>query len=390
MTGAQPFDHVGALRVGPELLAEGAREGPLAGRTFVAKDLFDVAGQRTGAGNPDFLAEAPVAERSAPSVEALVAAGATLWGKAHTDELAYSLTGTNVHYGTPVNVAAPGRVPGGSSCGSVAAVASGMVDLALGTDTGGSVRVPASYCGIVGLRPTHGRVSAEGLVPLAPSFDTVGWFTREGALAQSVGDVLLAPGGATAPFTRLVVAADAMAVAEPATEAALRSVLPSLGLPVEEVDVAEGDLAGWREAFRVLQGAEAWAVHGEWITRRRPHMGGGITARFGMAAAITADEVGAAQPVRDHVVARLADVLAGGGVLALPASSGPAHPLDVVAEAKSDLRDRTLRCTSIAGLAGAPALSLPLATVDGLPVGLSLLGPAGSDEALLDLAVRLC
>ena len=156
-----PTDHLGAFVIGPRLLESGAPGGPLSGLRFGVKDLFDVAGTRTGAGNPDWLADAPVASTDAPAVSALLAAGADLWGKTVTDELAYSLSGTNVHYGTPVNTAAPGHVPGGSSSGSAAAVAGGEVELALGTDTGGSNRVPASY--LRDLRPSlHPR---PGLAP---------------------------------------------------------------------------------------------------------------------------------------------------------------------------------------------------------------------------------
>jgi amidase len=169
----------------------GSGSGPLTGLTFAAKDVFDIAGHRTGNGNPVWLETHPPAERTASAVQRLLDAGARMVGKTHTDDMAYSLNGENVHYGTPVNPVAPGRIPGGSSSGSVAAVAGGLVDFALGTDCGGSVRLPASYCGVYGLRPTHGLVPADGVVPLAPSFDTVGWFARDAALMRRIGEVLL-------------------------------------------------------------------------------------------------------------------------------------------------------------------------------------------------------
>lgn len=384
------LDTTVALRLGPGALAVGRRDGPLSGLDVVVKDLFDVAGTRTGAGNPTWLAQATEAVRSAPAVQSLVDAGARVVGKSHTDELAYSLSGTNVHYGTPANPTAPGRVPGGSSCGSASAVAAGLVPLALGTDTGGSVRVPASYCGLVGLRPTWGVVPTEGVVALAPSFDTVGWFARDGGTARRAGSVLLPTGGEVVPVARVLVASDAMAEAEPGVEEALRRAVAGLALPVEDVPVAEGDLDVWRDAFRVLQGAEAWATHGDWIRERRPPMGPGIAARFEMAAAVTAEDVATARPVQEAARRRLAELLVPGTVLAVPAASGPAHPLEVVGDAKAPIRFATLRCTCIAGLAGAPALSLPLAEVDGLPVGLSLLGGPGTDHALLDLAAEAC
>jgi len=172
--------------VGPVLLAAGSSEGALSGLTFAVKDLYDVAGTRTGAGNPDRLAEAPVATENAAPVDALLESGAELIGKTVTDELAFSLSGTNIHYGTPRNPTAPGRVPGGSSSGSVSAVADGLVDFALGTDTGGSTRVPASYCGVFGLRATHGRISRRGVFLLAPSFCSIGVFSRSAAVLGQV------------------------------------------------------------------------------------------------------------------------------------------------------------------------------------------------------------
>ena len=158
---------------------EAAPNGPLRGCTFAVKDVFDIAGHRTGNGHPRLARDPSTAERTASAVERLLAAGARMVGKTYCDELTYSINGENVHYGTPVNPKAPGRIPGGSSSGSAAAVSGGLVDFALGTDCGGSVRIPASYCGIYGIRTSHGLVPADGVVPLAPSFDTVGWFARD-------------------------------------------------------------------------------------------------------------------------------------------------------------------------------------------------------------------
>src|SRR5690606_37246293 len=168
-----------------------ALTGPLAGLRLAVKDLFDVAGMPTGAGNPRWLETHEAPDADAEAVARLRAAGASLVGKTITDELAWSLNGSNAHYGTPDNPAAPGRLPGGSSSGSASAVASGLADIGLGTDTGGSIRVPASYCGLFGLRPTHGRVPLEGAVPLAASFDTAGVFTRDAATLRKASETLL-------------------------------------------------------------------------------------------------------------------------------------------------------------------------------------------------------
>ncbi len=184
-------DQLGAFCKHCDVSIEGAAGGPLHGLTFAAKDNYQVAGFACCAGNPDWLRTHPPADSTAPAICMLLDAGARLVGKTILDELAYSVAGENIHYGAPINPRAPGRTTGGSSCGSAAAVAGGLVDFALGSDTGGSVRVPASFCGLFGIRPTHGVVPVSGLVPHVPSADTVGWFARDGRTLRHVGEVLL-------------------------------------------------------------------------------------------------------------------------------------------------------------------------------------------------------
>src|SRR6187401_2279204 len=172
-------DTLGAFCRHTHVALAGAAQGPLAGLTFGLKDIYDIAGHKTGFGSPDWLGTHEVASRTASVATRLLGAGATMVGKTHTEEMAFSLTGKNAHYGTPLNPAAPGRIPGGSSSGSASAVAGHLVDFAIGSDTGGSVRAPASFCGIYGIRPTHGRIALDGVCPLAPMFDTCGWFARD-------------------------------------------------------------------------------------------------------------------------------------------------------------------------------------------------------------------
>nr|MDQ3830771.1 amidase family protein [Candidatus Tectomicrobia bacterium] len=164
-------DRLNAFCQDTDAYLEGAADGPLSDLTFAAKDIFDIAGYVTGGGNPDWKATHGPAERTAWVVRVLVEAGATMVGKTITDEITRGIFGENAHYGTPVNPHAPGRVPGGSSSGSAAAVAGGLVDFALGSDTGGSVRVPSGFCGLYGLRPTHGRIPLDGILSQAPSYD---------------------------------------------------------------------------------------------------------------------------------------------------------------------------------------------------------------------------
>lgn len=366
----------------------GSADGPLAGKTFGLKDLFDLAGVPTGAGSPEWLETHAVPTSTATAAQRLLDAGARLVGKTITDEIAWSLNGENAHYGTPVNVAAPGRIPGGSSSGSAAATAAGLVDFALGTDTGGSMRLPASYCGLYGLRPSHGRISLHGAVPLAPSYDTAGWFAREPDLFAAVGRVLLGAPSMPAPIERLLIADDLFERALPETREALQPALDRLGQrfgEVEHVTVAGDELGTWRDTFRIVQSAEAWATHGEWAIRVRPAFGPGVKERFEAASKLAPSEVAAAIAKRAEIRARMEALVPPGALLILPTVPGIA-PLVGTPEAELNVfRARALEMLCPSGHAGMPQVSLPVGTVEGCPVGLSVVAARGQDEALLAL-----
>jgi amidase len=381
-------DPLGAFVPHGQIEIEGAARGPLAGATFAVKDIFDVAGTVTGRGNPDWLATHPAATRHAPAVQALLDAGARLVGKTITEELAFSIVGTNPHYGTPRNVAAPGRVPGGSSSGSAAAVGGGLVDLALGSDTGGSVRVPASYNGIYGMRPSHGRISLAGVMPLAPSFDTVGWFARDPAPFVTAGRVLLDDGESARRPGRLLVAEDAFERAGSdvanALGPAIRAVEARLG-EARPVTVSADGLDAWYAVFRTLQAAEAWAEHGPWLEQAKPRIGPYLAERLRLAATVTAAEVAGAQAARARIRERLDQLLEDDVILLLPSAAGPAPRIDAPMAEHERVRARTIGITCIASLGGLPQLSLPLGRLPEGPLGLSLMAGRGRDTLLLDL-----
>jgi len=380
--------------IGPVSLVEGAPGGPLSGLRFAVKDLYDVAGTRTGAGNPERLAEVPVALRHATSVLALLDAGAELVGKTVTDELAFSLSGTNVHYGTPKNPAAPGRVPGGSSSGSVSAVADGLVDFALGTDTGGSTRVPASYCGVFGLRATHGRISREGVFLLAPSFCSLGVFARSAEVLCLVLDALLASEQAPQPARRaagLVVVPELFELADDGVGAVLLDAAEAFaaraGLSISRVPRGVlGDFAELLAAFRAIQLFEAWQLHGSWVEGHRDALGWGIASRFESASGVSVSTVEAARARRAQFQEALGHLLGADAFLLQPAASGPAPEIELGGASKDDLRFRTMQLTAPAGLGGSPVVSMPIARVDDLPVGVALVGLPGDDEEVVRLA----
>lgn len=373
-------------------LAPALGPGPLDGCRVAVKDLFAVAGQPVGGGVPAYLAGQASQERSAASVTALQRAGAQLAGIAQTDEFAYSIAGRNAHYGAAPNPAAPGRLGGGSSSGPAAAVALGQAEIGLGTDTAGSVRVPAAYHGLVGFRPTHGVVGTDGVLPLAPSFDTVGWLTREITTSQDVARVLLPAAPPHRPVTRAVRLPAVEELADRATRELLAEHVGRLAaagvIPtVEPADLPADVLQEWFTAFRTVQGYEAWQAHGAWISAHPGALGDDVAGRFAIAAAVTES---AAQDAR-AVVAQARAALAGlldGAVLVLPTTPGPPPLRTAGAREIDDVRGRTLRMSCLAPLAGAPAVSLPLTGLVA-PVGLSLIGAPGTDRALLALAAAV-
>jgi amidase len=364
---------------------DGAPSGPLHGLSFAVKDVFDIAGQRTGNGNPVWLETHEPAARTASSVERLLAAGARMAGKTHTDEMAYSLNGENVHYGTPVNPNAPGRIPGGSSSGSAVAVAGGLVDFALGTDCGGSVRLPASFCGIYGIRTTHGLVPVDGIVDLAKSFDTVGWFARDPKTMRRVGEVLLPQASDFTPKC-LLIAQDAFAFAGREVGESLTGAVAKLKAAFSQhhdVQIYGGDTVTWPRIFRILQGDEIRRRHSAWIDKHNPHFGPGIAERFQWTRTIDDAEVEQMKPKREEAARHMAELLGDDAVLCLPTAPGIAPKLATPAEELETFRSRAFALLCIAGLARLPQISLPLGTIQNCPLGLSLIAPRSADRGLL-------
>lgn len=372
------------IRLGTE--ARHAEAGPLQGLNFAVKDVFAVAGHTNAAGNPDWFNTHKPAVKHSAAVERLLGSGAKLRGMTHTDELMFSLNGENVHYGTPPNPIAPGHIPGGSSSGSASAVASGEVDFGLGTDTAGSVRIPSSFCGICGFRPTHRGVPMDGVIPLAPAFDTVGWMARRASTLLQVGRVLLEePLDDGGEFARMMLPAEAWAAAEPGCAESLRGALESFGSfgAFESIHLTDGDLAAWAGIFRTIQGYEIWSAHGAWITAQHPRFGPGIAERFAWTATITEGAYREASQRQQAIAARLEALLGSEGVLVLPTAPCGAPVIGLPGEEIEMTRTRILQLSCIAGLGGLPQVTLPLAKTDGLPVGLSLIAGRGQDLKLL-------
>ena len=380
----------------PPAPAPAVSHGALSGLSFAVKDIFDVAGYPTGCGNPHMLVLSGIKPGSAPVVTALAQAGARFVGKTYTDELAFSMNGKNAHFGTPRNGGAPDRIPGGSSSGSAAAVSNGLADVALGTDTGGSVRAPASHCGLIGLRPTHGRVSLKGCMELAPSFDTCGWFARDIDSFARVGEVLLREDSCMLPdgvpvLPHVLVAADVLALLTPAVQEVFMHTLERLSglignpIPVKTASPSF-DVLYW--AFRHIQGYEAWQHHGAAIERHQLQLGPGVAERFAWASQITPQQMEQHSQVRHQFSEDFLRLLGDDRVIVLPSMPDIAPLLSDSEEALDDYRNQAIRMLCLAGLSGCPQISLPLMRLGGAPFGFSIIGPRGSDQALIRLGRR--
>jgi amidase len=386
-------DPVNAFMRYQPVAAVAADAGPLKGLSFAVKDIYAVAGYPTGGGSPLKQAESPIYTEHAPIVAAMLRAGARFVGKTQTDELTFSLNGQNKHFPEPVNPRAPGRITGGSSSGSAAAVAAGLCDFALGSDTGGSVRAPASYCGLWGIRPTHGRVSLAGAMPLAPSFDTAGYFTDRAEIFARVAPVFLAEDQAKVRLTRLLRAEDAFARLMSEREAAALAPAEARAFNIlgkaEGVTIASEGLEEWYWTFRRLQAVEAWGVHGGWIEAHDPDMTPGVRDRFEFGKTVPAEERRRAEDYRHRQRARVESLVGSDAVLMLPTMPTIAPKRDLSGDALQTFRERALSILCISGLSGLPQVTIPLAHLDGCPLGLSLIGPRGADRALVDLALRV-
>jgi amidase len=378
------------------------RSGPLSGLRFAVKDLIDVAGRRTSCGNPTWLATRPTAAASAVCVDQLLASGAECAGKVLTDEVAFSLLGQNHFYGTPLNPAAPDRVPGGSSSGSASAVACGHVDFALGTDTGGSVRIPANNCGIWGLRPSHDCVSVAGVMPFAPSLDTVGILARELDVLLRASSALLStpdPPSTIQP-RKVFLVRDAFDYAEPEIGELIRSKVQQLAafgqLSFEERSLGElcddakaADFSTWLDTYRALQGFEVQSTLGGWIAETKPKFGPATQAGFDFVATLDRSRIAEVVRRREHYCRRLNRALASGNLLCFPTSPFLPPLKDQASyDRRGEYYRRTLSVTSIAGIGRLPEVTIPIAQVDNVPVGLSFAAARGEDMNLLEFVQK--
>jgi amidase len=356
--------------------------GPKDGPTVAVKDTIDIAGLPTQSGSRAF-ADAPPATAHAAVVQSVLDAGGRIVGKTTLHELAFGMTGINDWAGTPPNPLFPDLVPGGSSSGSAAAVAAGLVDFAIGTDTGGSVRMPAAHCGIFGLKPTHGRISRAGVAPAVSSLDCVGPMaaTMDGLIAaMAMMDPTFLPDESPTGVLRLGLPE---VEADPAIHAAVSKAVEASG--AEAQAIALPSLEDAFAAGLTIINAENWSAFG--ALSGSDLLGPDVRARLLKAGATTAEAVALAEEVRARFTREVDAALAKVDALALPTL--PGFPM-TVAEARAGKID--LRASLLIrpfNLSGHPALALPLPAEGGKPVSLQLVGRKGGEAALCALGRRL-
>jgi amidase len=374
--------------------------GPLDGVTVAVKDMIGVSGHTSSFGHPRWRATHSASQETAPAIASLLAAGASVAGLAKLDQLAYSLIGNAGEGTAPVNSQYPDRFTGGSSSGPAAAVAAGLADIGLGTDTAGSIRVPAASCGLFGFRPSHGLVRTRGVLPLAPSFDVVGVLARSAAWLGPALEVLASSAAARSPSAAGVVhvpAGDLPGVSPELSEAVQATASAIAG--VWGCGVSERSLSPFvndevADVFARVQGREVWRAHGSWLTGNREFLADDVRARAQRAEVLS----GADGPQRQdderawrRYAPRLDALLPPDSIAVLPVMTGlpplrTAGPDELLA-----FRAGAFRFTAPASLAGRPELVFPVHhRASGRRFGVGVLGPALGDFTLLRLASLLC
>lgn len=352
-----------------EAFAHAARTSPLGGVPYFVKDLFDVAGQPTAAGATFLPQVRPLPTTDSAVVRALRAAGAVLAGKTQLHEFAYGITGENPHYGDCEHPRFPGHTTGGSSSGSAAVVAAGIAPLAIATDTGGSARVPAAFCGLYGFRAMPRDPLIADAVPLAPSFDAIGWFTSN---APDMLDALrtlagLAAGGAQPRGCYLELPGLDSDVAAACREASNRFTTTA---DPETAAMLQQAFAPTLDAYGKIVAAEAWSFHAPWFERYRSHYDPAVAQRLERGRTLPAEDLAGARATARAVQATWTDFFGRFDFLILPAT--PFGALTKT-ECTPENRNRLLSLTAPASLGGLPVLTVPVPLPSGRTTGLQLI-----------------
>tara|TARA_B110000090_G_scaffold118526_2_gene131943 strand:+ start:1768 stop:2904 length:1137 start_codon:yes stop_codon:yes gene_type:complete len=359
--------------------------GNLKNLKFVLKDMCDVKNIKTSCGNPDFYKACEPAKKHAEFLSNILSEGAILEGITICDEFFYSVIGENSHYGTPKNLNAPNCVPGGSSSGSAAALTTDLFDFSIGSDTGGSVRVPASFCGLLGIRPTHGRINANGVYPMAPSFDTIGWFSNNIKTFQKIGEVLLDKNeNENITFNQFVIAEDLLELVDTDIKNQFNSYYKELHPNIKHIRLSKFSKSEIADNFRILQAGEIKEHVIPWIEKNKPKISLEINSRIEMASKISPLEIDAAKTFRQEIISEINNSLPEGDIAIFPTTPFSAPKCGQSDQDLGSDRKKIMEMTSIAGMTSRPQISIPKFKGKTGPVGISILGWQYSDEILLN------
>lgn len=365
-----------------------AATGPLSHLRLAVKDLFDVAGYPTAAGSAAVLAASGIKPLTAPLVQKLLDAGACFVGKTKTDELAYSLIGGNIHFGMPINPRDPTLIPGGSSSGSAVAVAADLADIGLGTDTSGSIRLPAAVNGLIGWRPTHGSLDDKALRPLAPSFDAPGFVTRSLEAMSEVMSVVGTPAANDQPQS-IVIAEDIFETIDSSVADKMVASLRSAGMPIRRTGaISSFSLADLALAFTTILQSEAWESNKTLFEQAPEAIAPDIAARLWSGSRLGDGQVREARAIAKHFSQEIDRLLGANLVLALPTLAMSPPNRDAEPESLAAFRSACIKLLCLSGLSGCPQLAFPIANCAGNG-SLSLLGVRGGDSTLMNVARRL-
>lgn len=387
-----PYDPLQAFVRDNHIALKGSGTGKLANLVFAAKDVFKIKGSTYSNGHPLWLNTHEPDDFTASAIMKLLDEGADLVGKTVCDELCYSISGENWHYGSPINPHDPRRFAGGSSSGSGAATAGRLVDFALGSDCLGSVRVPAAYNGVFGMRPTYKRIKNDGEAPYCESMDVLGYVASDPDVFLKVSEVLLGEDQEPTQFKRLFIADDCFAAVDKKVTDTLKPVIEFFSENLEateHVTVAKEGLAHWIKTFQYVQGYEVWESYGGWINKYKPRLSRGPKERLAWASTITRTEYLNAKVEKDRIARYFKEFLPRDTILCLPtvASVAPLRTDSLEEINKTRLQSTYLLCVS--PLTGTPQITLPLVMLDDVPLGFTIIGAEGTDLELVRFAVKV-
>lgn len=386
-----PFDAYQSFMRFNHIALEGKREGSLSGYVFAVKDVFKIKGSTYSNGHPLWLNTHEPDDFTSSAIVKTLEAGADLVGKTVCDELCYSISGENWHYGSPVHPLDPKRLAGGSSAGSGVAVAGDLVDFAFGSDCLGSVRVPASYTGLLGIRPTYDRIPNDGEAPYCESMDVLGYMAKEAEVFEKVSDVLLGEDAEEVSYSKLLIPEDCFtridSKAADVLQPALRSMLGNFD-DIEIIKFGLETLEVWVEVFQTVQGYEVWESYGGWVNKHKPTLPPGQKQRLKEASKVTRQAYEEALVLKDEIEETMEELVQPETLLCLPTVPGIAPLKQAGLKEINQRREQASLLLAISLLSGTPQVTIPLGEMEGMPLGLSLLGAKHTDRQLVDFLTQ--